>query len=232
MDDLSSSTRISFESIFAVADKYSMCGRDRLHNLYYQALQVAAHHPDGSFVDCGVAAGGSSAVLAAALLASKGCDSRRIYCFDTFQGLPAPGEFDSREGQNAADLGWGEGTCAANESSLIEVCKKLGVSDLVVPVKGLFADTIPVWSERIGPISFLHMDGDWYDSTLQILHGFYRQVLPYGVIQIDDYGYWDGCRKAVHEYFEGQKLMIHPHPIDSTGVWLQKSEVITIGSNG
>lgn len=230
MVDLTSSSWNSFERIFSVADQYSMCGRARLHNLYHQALHAAALYPEANFVDCGVAAGGSSAVLAAALAASGGCRTRRVYCFDTFKGLPPPGEHDSREGLNAADLGWGEGTCAADETSLLSVCTKLGVEDCVVPVKGLFASTIPEWSARIGPIACLHMDGDWYDSTHQILKGFYRQILPQGVIQIDDYGYWDGCRKAVHEYFATHRLQVHPHAIDSTGVWFLKSEVTVIHS--
>jgi hypothetical protein len=226
----SSSSWNSFESVFAVADQYSMCGRARLHNLYYGALRAAALYPEANFVDCGVAAGGSSAVLAAALAASQGCSSRRVYCFDTFKGLPPPGEHDSRGGQNAADLGWGEGTCAADASSLLAVCRELGIEDRVVPVKGLFEITIPKWSDEIGPIACLHMDGDWYESTHQILEGFYQHILPQGIIQIDDYGYWDGCRKAVHEYFASNRLHINPHVIDSTGVWLLKSEVSAIHS--
>lgn len=99
-----------------------------------------------------------------------------------------------------------------------------------MPVKGLFEITIPKWSDEIGPIACLHMDGDWYESTHQILEGFYQHILPQGIIQIDDYGYWDGCRKAVHEYFASNRLHINPHVIDSTGVWLLKSEVSAIHS--
>jgi len=220
----------SFEQVFAIADPYSMCGRARLQRLYVGALQVAARYPDANLVDCGVAGGGSSAVLAAALQASAANTASRVYCFDTFQGLPAPGPHDMREGRHAADLGWGEGTCAADVSSLLEVCTKLGVLERIVPVQGLFATTISQWREKIGPIALLHMDGDWYDSTLQVLEGLYEQLLPEGMLQIDDYGYWDGCRKAVHDFFASQRLRIDPHVIDSTGVWLWKSEIMTINS--
>jgi hypothetical protein len=215
-----------FEKVFAVADGYSMCGRARLQNLYQRALEVAERYPNANFVDCGVAAGGSSAVLAAALKTSPGSSLRRVYCFDTFLGLPKPGPLDTREGQNAEELGWGEGTCAADVMSLKKVCAELGVDDCIVPIEGLFQNTLPPWSDRIGPVAMLHMDGDWYDSTMQILEGLYRQVLPSGVIQIDDYGYWDGCRRAVDEFFKKRNLAFLPHRIDSTGVWLSKSEVV------
>ena len=214
-----------FERVFAIADGYSMCGRARLNNLFQRALEVAERYPDANFVDCGVAAGGSSAVLAAALQAIPGGDHRRVYCFDTFRGLPKPGPMDTREGQNAEALGWGEGTCAADVRSLMKVCDELGVGELVVPVEGLFEITLPEWRERVGPVAMLHMDGDWYSSTLQILEELYTQVLPEGVIQIDDYGYWDGCRSAVGEFFKKRNIMFKPHHIDSTGVWLLKSEL-------
>lgn len=218
----------AFEHVFAIANRYSMCGRDRLLNLYCQAVEMALSNPEANFVDCGVAAGGSSAVLASALRACQGGAHRRVFCFDTFKGLPAPGPQDTREGRNAAELGWGEGTCSADQSSLKEVCELLEVGDLIVPVEGLFQDTLPLWRQRVGPVALLHMDGDWYDSTLQILESLYDQVLPRGIIQIDDYGYWDGCREAVSFFFEERGLGFKPHVIDSTGVWLRKSEVVSI----
>jgi len=218
----------AFERIFAIANDFSMCGRERLQNLYFRALEMLQRYPDANAVDCGVAAGGSSAVIAAALAACAKNPGQKVYCFDTFKGLPAPGPLDTREGTNAAELGWGEGTCAADQSSLHTVCQQLGVSDYVVPVEGLFANTLPEWRRQIGPIGLLHMDGDWYDSTTHILTNLYDQVLPSGIIQIDDYGYWEGCRLAVHDFFAARKLKFNPHVIDSTGVWINKSELVPI----
>ncbi len=220
-----------FERAYNIANSYSMCGRARLYNLYFRALEVSHRYPEANFVDCGVAAGGSSAILAAALQNSQGSPKRRVFCFDTFRGLPKPGPLDTREGSNAEELGWGEGTCAADVTSLQRVCEQLGVGDSVVPVAGLFEKTLPLWREQVGPIALLHMDGDWYDSTMQILENLFHVVLPEGVIQIDDYGYWDGCRLAVGEFFKSQGILCNPHVIDSTGVWLIKSELEMIPSH-
>jgi len=38
-----------------------------------------------------------------------------------------------------------------------------------------------------------------------------------GVIIIDDYGHWEGCRKAVDEYFDEKKIKILLSRLDYTG---------------
>src|SRR5438105_11888278 len=110
--------------------------------------------------------------------------------------MPAPASLDRHEGQAAGQLGWGTGTCAAPVESLLEVCRKLGVEALVEPVQGFFSETLCLHRDRMGGIACLHMDGDWYDSTYQILANLYDQVVQTGRIQIDDYGFWEGCRRA------------------------------------
>lgn len=201
---------------------YTMLSEARLQNIYQQARRLCLEKVHGNFVECGVAAGGSSALLASVI---KDCraENRRVFSFDTFEGMPDPGEFDTHQGTTAQDTGWGAGTCAAAEGSLLEVCQRLDVVSLVTPVKGLFADTLPHWVERIGPVAFLHVDGDWYSSTIDVLSNLFDSVVPGGVIQFDDYGYWDGCRRAVHEFMEQRKLPLNLHKIDQTGVWMTKA---------
>ena len=205
-----------------------MCGFARLNNIYKFASQLADLCPEGHFVDCGVARGGSSAVLAAAIKGTSSETWRKVFSFDTFEGLPAPGPKDTHDGVPAGKLGWGQGTCAADAASLLEVADKLLVGHLVIPVKGLFSETLPEWGEKVGSIAFLHMDGDWYDSTFCILESLFDRVLPRGIIQIDDFGYWKGCQEAVVDFFADRKLNPEYHKIDSTGIWLQKSELKVI----
>jgi hypothetical protein len=168
-----------------------------------------------------VAGGGSSALLAA-VLAKYSSQPRLLFSFDTFSGMPQSSALDVHQGQQAEDSGWGAGTCSAPESSLLEVCEKLGVRPFVRPVKGLFSDTLPAHRGEIGPIALLHMDGDWYSSTRDILENLFDQVVPGGFIQIDDYGYWEGCKRAVNEFALNRGLNFQPNRIDETGVWLAK----------
>ena len=210
-----------FQSLLGVIRPYTMVGEDRLLSLFTLAKQVCQEDLPGHFVECGVAAGGTSALLAA-VVARYSRRPRQLFSFDSFEGMPAPSDQDTHRGQHAEAAGWGAGTCAAPVESLREVCRKLGVESLVEPVRGFFAQTLPATRQRIGPIAFLHVDGDWYESTQQIFGCLYDQVVPRGRIQIDDYGYWEGCQRAVEDFQKGSGLEFTLHPIDGTGVWVEK----------
>ena len=64
-------------------------------------------------------------------------------------------------------------------------------------VKGLYQDTL----HPDGPVAFAHLDCDWHDSVLTCLERIEPRLSLGGVLVIDDYEHWSGCRKAVDEYF-------------------------------
>jgi hypothetical protein len=208
-----------FQAVYAAVRSFTMVGEPRLWSLFSLAKDVCERDVPGDFFECGVAAGGSGALLAVVMHRYSKRD-RRLFAFDTFEGMPAPTPMDTYNGQPANDTGWGTGTCAAPESSLLNICRTLDVEELIQPVKGLFADTLPKFRDR--PIALLHMDGDWYRSTLDVLENLYDRVVAGGRIQIDDYGHWEGCRRAVHEFVSRRGLAFMPHEIDYGGVWVAK----------
>lgn len=207
--------------ILSIVRPYTMLSKKRLQSLYELALSVCKEDLPGAFVECGVAAGGSSALMAS-LIKRHSQRRRFLYSFDSFEGMPAPSDHD-RHGNIAADsTGWGTGTCASPVSSLQEIVSEVNATDVVVPVKGYFNQTLPLLSPVMGPIALLHMDGDWYESTCEILQNLWHRVVPRGWIQIDDYGFWEGCRKAVDDFFTELRLDIHLERIDETGVRFRK----------
>lgn len=209
-----------FQEILVQVRPYSMLSEERLLALFEAARRACLEDHPGHFVECGVAAGGSSSLLSW-VVKRHSRRPRKVYSFDTFEGMPPPTSEDHHEGLAADATGWGTSTCAAPAESLLGVCRILGTLDIVVPVKGLFQDTLPIHREDIGPIALLHMDGDWYDSTMDILRNLYDSVVPGGYVQIDDYGHWAGCRKAFHE-FESARGATHALTrIDATGVWFR-----------
>ena len=210
-----------FQEIFNIVRPYTMVGEARLYSLFSLAKYVCAQDVRGNFVECGVAAGGSSALLAG-IIARYSQRPRRLFCFDTFEGMPAASVLDTSYGKPADAIGWGAGTCAAPEASLREACQKLSVEKVVESIKGLFAETLPVNRARIGSIALLHMDGDWYSSTRDILENLFDQVVAGGRIQIDDYGYWEGCKRAVREFENARDLKFEITQIDETGIWLPR----------
>ena len=215
------SGELEFQELARAVRAYTMLSEPRLLSLYTLGRQACEENLPGNFVECGVAAGGSSALLAAVILRFSR-QPRRLFAFDTFEGMPMPATVDTHDGQVAEATGWGAGTCAAPESSVMEICKRLGVDHIVEVRKGLFADTLPANRQVLGPIALLHADGDWHASTMDIFNNLYDQLSPRARVQIDDYGYWSGCRQAVSEFEATRKLKFQMHVIDETGVWLVK----------
>lgn len=213
-----------FAKLFPVIAPYTMVAPEHLLNLYKHAEDVCARQVQGNFVECGVAGGGSSGLLASVLKRhAKQGPQRLLYSCDSFSGMPPATEHDTHNGVNAELTGWGTGTCAAPEDSVLGLCRKLFCADMIHLVKGYFEDTLPTARHQFGPIAFLHMDGDWYSSTRAILDNLYDQLVPGAFVQVDDYGFWDGCRKAVDEFFAERGLAVQLHPIDAAGgVWFIK----------
>ncbi len=72
-------------------------------------------------------------------------------------------------------------------------------------------------STRPPSLALLRLDTDWYESTRHELEHLYPRLAAGGVLIIDDYGHWDGARRAVDEYFERQAAPLLLNRIDYTG---------------
>ena len=207
-----------FQELYSLIQPYTMLSEARLYSLFTLIKRVCVENIPGNFVECGVAAGGSTA-LVAAVIKRYSRQPRWVYAFDSFDGMPAPTDKDKSNGIPAEVTGWSTGTCAAPEASVKEICNKLGVGNIVQLVKGYFEDTLPKMRDRVGMIALLHMDGDWYESTKAIINNLYDRISNNGFVQVDDYGFWEGCRQALHEFEAHRQLKFELHQIDSTGVW-------------
>jgi predicted SAM-dependent methyltransferase len=219
-----------FKFVFEKVRPYTMLSIERLYSLWLLAKKVCEKDLPGNFVECGVARGGSSALLAY-VIKKYSSSPRKIYSFDSFEGMPEPTREDTHAGQTANDTGWGTGTCSAPEESLIKICRELEVIDFVVPVKGYFENTLPDYKNKVGSVALLHMDGDWYESTNAILNNIYDKVITSGIIQVDDYGFWEGCRKSIEEFQAKRKIEFDINTIDNTGVWFIKPFEQSINSS-
>jgi len=201
---------------------YTMVGVKRLEALHANAKRICQGSAPGHFVECGVAAGGTSGLLAAVLKQWDASGERRLFSCDTFEGMPDPTDRDVHAGIRAQATGWGAGTCAGTEENLLGLCRALGAEDRVVPIKGLFGETLPELRAAAGPIALLHMDGDWYESTRDILVNLYDQLVPGAYVQVDDYGYWEGCKNAIHEFMRARGVKLTLNDIDGVGAWFSK----------
>ncbi len=165
--------------------------------IYIANLKLAssAEGIPGAIVECGTWKGGMIAGIARTL------GPRDYWLFDSFEGLPPVEPIDGPAAKK-----WQQNTtsrryynnCTASQADAAEAMRLSGTANPHL-VKGWFEDTLPQAAFPDG-IAILRMDADWYKSTYQILDSLFPQVNQGGLIIIDDYGSWEGCHKAVHDY--------------------------------
>lgn len=182
-----------FSQHFRAVRPYTMSSGARLRALHNAAKHVVETNVSGDIVECGTAKGGSAAMLALTLASTN--SDRLLWIFDTFEGMPAPSANDPDQALAEKYVG----TCRGTIDEVTSLFRQLGVLERVRMAKGLFQDTLG--NAPIEKISLLHIDGDWYDSVMTCLQHYYDRVSPGGIVQIDDYGFWEGARKAVDDFF-------------------------------
>ena len=180
---------------------FSLVGSAGLEATYNAAIALETAGITGSFVECGVAQGGCAALMAS--LAMSAGDTRAIWLFDSFEGLPEPTKEDFDGGATGTHLReLPRGSCLGTEEEVSHLLfNRFRLSRArITLVKGWFDQTIPKISPILGPIALLRIDADWYESVKCCLGNLYPNVVPGGQIIIDDYGSCFGARRAVDEF--------------------------------
>jgi hypothetical protein len=182
-----------------------------LNDLSTQVKQLEKNsNRNGIIIEAGCALGGSAIVMAKAK--SK---ARPFYVYDAFGMIPPPSEKDGEDCHKRYKVirsgqakGFGGNKYYGYEENLFEKVnenfRQYGVpvdENKVYLVKGLFENVLHVNQ----PVALAHIDGDWYNSVMTCL----QRIEPYleqgGVLVIDDYYGWSGCRKAVDDYFSDKQ---------------------------
>lgn len=193
---------------------YTMTPVGVIQNTAWALDKVLGKVP-GAFVECGVWKGGHC-MLAALKMLETG-DHRDIWLFDTFEGMSEPTDFDVR-GRGPAMPDWmasrhpvsGSTWCRAEIDGVRAAMESTGYPmERVRFIKGNVEDTLQA-NTLPDRIAILRLDTDWYESTKSELEVLYPLLQSGGVLILDDYSYWRGCRKAVDEYFSGVRVKFTP----------------------
>jgi len=199
---------------------HTMIGLKRLNNIEFCATDVIQSGIEGDFIETGVWRGGAVIFMRSILKAFKIAD-RTVWVADSFNGLPPP---------NAALYPADKGVHLENvrflKISLDTVRKnfrKYGLlDDQVKFLKGWFRDTLS--NAPIRKLSLLRLDGDLYESTMNVLVALYPKLSIGGYVIIDDYIAFPSCFKAVHDYRKYHNVTDEIVTIDSTGVFWKKTK--------
>jgi O-methyltransferase len=208
------------KELYRRVDSYTMTTPPRVYALVRAVEYVVTRGVAGAIVECGVWRGGS--MMAAALtLLRLGVTDRELYLYDTFAGMPPPEEADTtRSGVRAADLLaqededshiWAIASLADVRAAVLSVGYP---EERIHFVEGLVEETLPAAAPK--EIALLRLDTDWYRSTKHELEQLYPRLAPGGVLILDDYGHWQGARRAVDEYFAENGITVLLNRVDGT----------------
>lgn len=207
---------------------YTMTGVVRLQALIDAVRYLVRSGLEGDFVECGVWRGGSVLAMIETLR-QMDAEPRHIWLYDTFEGMTAPTEHDTsrfeppavetwRDAHARHEQPWGDlfGGHIFDQRSVRETLVATGYpSEHLHLIKGPVDETLPRCMSK-AEFSLVRLDTDWYESTRHELTHLYPRLQTGGVLIIDDYGHFDGARRAVDEYFA-----VHPpvllNRIDYTG---------------
>ena len=148
----------------------------------FNAVQATAKVP-GVMAEVGVYLGGTAAVMLNA-------DSKRhLFLFDTFAGLPSSGDY-LRKGEYAG--------------SLEHVTRTLAqYTGRITLHRGMFPADTSAAVENLR-FSFVHLDMDLYEGTLDALRFFWPRMNQGGILLSHDYPQIEGVVRAFREFFADQ----------------------------
>lgn len=210
------------KKIIEICKKYSMISEERFKNNINSVKKIQKKNILGDIVEIGVWKGGS--LLSMILEYEKYQENNRTFhLYDTFSGMTDPTVHDKDLWNNQAELllkydGTKDVIKAA--AGLEEV--KANISNYTKYEKIQYHQGDILKNEYYpDKIAILRLDTDWYESTKFELDNFYDKVSVGGIIIVDDYGHWQGCKQAVDEF-----LAKHPKikikKTDYTGIWFAK----------
>ena len=130
-------------------------------------------------------------------------NNTKFYLFDTFDGMSEPSNFDRDYSKNKGKDLLQYNTKDKNNkiwcySPIAEVKKYIFKTKYpkknIKFIKGKVEATLKSYAPK--KIALLRLDTDWYQSTKYELEILFPRLVKGGVLIIDDYGYWKGCKKS------------------------------------
>ena len=146
---------------------------------------------EGDMAEVGVYQGGSAKLI------SEVKNEKELHLFDTFEGLPKVSERDTHFGTSYWKTGEFSNTSLENVENYLSNYKN------IFCYKGKFPDTSePIKTKKF---SFVHLDVDLFQSTIDCLEFFYPRMINGGIILTHDY-HTDGVKQAFNEFCKNEKI--------------------------
>ncbi len=180
--------------------------KSKLGSLAQSCRIVEEKKLSGIFVEAGCALGGSTI-----LISSLKDSNRPLRVYDVFGMIPPPTDEDGQDVDRRYKIirqgrskGLGGNKYYGYEDNLYEIVQsnlqEFGIDQEqknVLLIKGLLQDTMKIDQ----PVALAHIDVDWYEPVKTCIERIVPNLVVGGILILDDYNTWSGCRKATDEYF-------------------------------
>jgi len=190
--------------------RYTYLSVARLGSIVATIRRIEKEQVPGDLLEAGCALGGS-----AILIAGAKADERVLRVYDVFGMIPEPTDQDGEDVharyeviKSGQSQGIGDDLYYGYEDDLYKKVSnsfaEMGIDrekQNVNLIKGLVQDTLVV----DGPVAMAHIDVDWYDPVMTCLDRIVPHLSVGGVIILDDYSDWSGCREATDAYFADKR---------------------------
>jgi len=201
----------------------TMTGSLRIKSVRGLLQDVFSKNISGHFIETGVWRGGMS-IFARGVIRAMNQTHRKSFVCDSFRGLP-PGDRDL----DNQDKGWDNMPYLAVADEIVAGnFKAAGVLDPnVIFVKGFFKDSMPELAKMIDSLAIMRLDGDMYESTVDVLYHLYGKLSIGGYVIMDD---WTGfpSRTACLDFFSAHGISPSVILVDDLSAYWQKNEHVDI----
>jgi hypothetical protein len=195
-----------------------MTSRERQLQTLSSIEHVVSNKIEGDIVEIGVWRGGTVMIMLYKLM-QLGVTDRDVHLYDTFTGMTEASEFDKESGSGLhANQIWDRVKCVANFDDVFDNIKSVGypmdkIHFHIGDIRNVNLEDVPK------TIAILRLDNDWFELYKFEMPIFVPRVPTNGIVTIDDYGHWNGCKKAVDDYISSECPGKEVHTIDSTGIF-------------
>jgi len=199
-------------------NKLTYLSVNKLVNILNTCNSLEKSNVQGVFIEAGCALGGSAILITH--LKNK---NRPFFVYDVFGMIPPPTNADTQDvherykvivGGKATGIG-GKKYYGYEKDLYKKVLNNLlsfGINTekhSLKMIKGLLQETMHITD----PVLFAHIDVDWYEPVKVCLERIYPLLVENGVIILDDYMDWGGCKKATDEFLKDK---MHEVLLDDT----------------
>lgn len=200
----------------------SMIGLKRMSNIQELLENVLAKGIPGDYSEFGVWRGGAS-IFARAVLKAHGVEDRTVHVFDSFEGLPKASTGEDSDS-------WSKMTYLMIPLEEVQSnFDAFGLLDAQTQFhQGFFRTSCPQFRNEFGGrLSIVRLDGDMYESTMDILYNVYEFLSVSGYVIIDDYSI-SVCKKAIQEFMERNRIEEKIISIDAASSYWQKTKEVVL----